>query len=202
MRSQDPAILVEPRHAAALGGAGISQDARQAACFESLVREHQASIFRVAYRLTGDRDEAEDLVQEALVEAFEAFHRYRSGSFFDRWLFRIMRNTFLDSKRRTSKTTFQSIDTSKPESRKTRDLGVSPFAADTELMARTLDGPIQEALDALPADFRLVVVLADIEGLSYEEVSEIVGRPIGTVRSRLHRGRMVLKEKLKSYVRS
>ncbi len=74
-------------------------------------------------------------------------------------------------------------------------------APDIELMARTLDGPIQEALQALPEEFRTVVILADIEDLSYEEISQTLGCPIGTVRSRLHRGRAILKEKLKRYAR-
>jgi RNA polymerase sigma-70 factor (ECF subfamily) len=172
--------------------------------FELLARAHYPQIFRVAYRLCGTREEAEDLVQEALVEAFESFGRFTSGSHFDRWVFRIMRNTYIDRVRRQPKTPIESLDagiTSADGSVRFRDLPDLSSSADLELMARTLDGPIQEALDMLPEEFRLVVILTDIEGFSYEETSRIVGCPVGTVRSRLHRGRTILKEKLKKYVR-
>jgi len=113
-----------------------------------------------------------------------------------------MRNTYLDTIRRKSKARFQSLDTAPgSEGAIAKEASVAPFSADTEIMARTLDGPIQDALDALPSEFKMVVVLADIEGLSYEDVSEVVGRPVGTVRSRLHRGRMLLRDKLKAYNR-
>ena len=172
--------------------------------FEKLVREHQNSIYRVAYRLCGTQDEAEDLIQETLIEAYESFPRFRRGTHFDRWVFRIMRNTFIDGVRRKPKVRIESLDTGAPgaegesRAREIVDLGSAP---DADLMAKTLDEPIQIALETLPEEFRLIVVLADIEGLSYEEVSEVAGCPIGTVRSRLHRGRAILKEKLKNYVR-
>jgi RNA polymerase sigma factor (sigma-70 family) len=197
MKSIDPAIALDPRSASTQARA-----TEHVRAFEALVVHHQTSIFRVAYRLTGDRDEAEDLVQESLVEAFEAFHRYRSGTYFDRWVFRIMRNSFLDGLKRRSRARLDSLEEARRAEWSGTSFVPSAFAADTELMARTLDGPIQDALDALCPEYRVVVVLADIEGLSYEEVSEVVGRPVGTVRSRLHRGRMILKEKLKSYVRA
>jgi len=115
-----------------------------------------------------------------------------------------MRNTFIDGVRRKPKVRIESLDTGAPgaegesRAREIVDLGSAP---DADLMAKTLDEPIQIALETLPEEFRLIVVLADIEGLSYEEVSEVAGCPIGTVRSRLHRGRAILKEKLKNYVR-
>lgn len=202
MNSPDPAVLLDALPNVSLDR-GKRTDSITSARFEALVRSNQTSIFRVAYRLTGDRDEAEDLVQEALIEAFEAFGKFRAGTHFDRWVFRIMRNTFVDSRRRRDKSKLDSLDAAtNAVSGERRELGISPFSADTELMSRTLDGPIQDALDGLPAEFRMVVILTDIEGLSYEEVSNVVGRPIGTVRSRLHRGRMILKEKLGAYVRS
>jgi RNA polymerase sigma-70 factor (ECF subfamily) len=172
--------------------------------FEALVRQHEADIYRVAYRLCGDRDEAEDLIQEALIEAFEAFPRFASGTHFDRWVFRIMRNTYIDRIRRRSKARVESLDaaiTTVNGGRLIHEIVDLSGAPDIDLMARTLDGPIQEALESLPEEFRTVVILADIEEFSYEEVSRIVGCPVGTVRSRLHRGRAILKEKLKRYVR-
>jgi len=202
MSSHDPVLILDTRPNVRLNSLTQDREALASSLFEGLVRQNQAAIFRVAYRLTGDRDEAADLVQEALIEAYQAFPKFAAGTHFDRWLFRIMRNTFVDGVRRKSKAKFQSLDSvTHPEFGVRREIGISPLRAETEIMARTLDGPIQEALDALPPDFRMVVVLADIEGLSYEEVADVVGRPVGTVRSRLHRGRMILKEKLKSYVR-
>ncbi len=177
----------------------------EAARFEALVRQHQASLYRVAYRLCGNRDDAEDLIQETLLEAYEAFGRFTAGTHFDRWVFRIMRNTFIDKVRGRPKVRLESLDApvcgGSEASKLVREIVDLSSAPDLELMARTLDGPIQDALQALPEEFRTVVILADIEQMSYEEISQTVGCPIGTVRSRLHRGRAILKEKLKSYAR-
>ena len=172
--------------------------------FEELVQEHRASIYRVAYRLCGTREDTEDLIQETLLEAFKAFGRFTPGTHFDRWIFRIMRNTFIDRLRSKPRVQCESLDRplvtdSNPiAAREIVDQANQPYV---RLMARTLDGPIQDALDALPPDYRLVVVLSDIQQMSYEEVSKTLGCPIGTVRSRLHRGRAILKDRLKSYAR-
>ncbi|HLK56117.1 MAG TPA: sigma-70 family RNA polymerase sigma factor [Chthonomonadaceae bacterium] len=171
--------------------------------FEDLIRQHQASIYRVAYRLTGNHEDAEDLVQEALIEAFEAFGRFRAGTYFDRWLFRILRNTYIDEARARPKIVLQSLDTPMENDEGTalaREIMDWSSHPESLLLAAELDEPIQQALMSLPEDFRLVVVLSDMEGLSYEEVSRIAGCPVGTVRSRLHRARMLLKAKLKGVV--
>src|SRR5258708_23038638 len=178
--------------------------ADRAATFEALVCRHQSSIYRVAYRLCGDRDDAEDLIQEALLEAYQAYGRFTEGTHFDRWVFRIMRNTYIDHVRSQPKARMDSLDagwgaaSQISAQKEIVDLTNSP---DLALMARTLDGPIQEALQALPEEFRIVVILADIEEMSYDEISKTLGCPIGTVRSRLHRGRAILKDKLKNYAR-
>ena len=180
----------------------VSADASQS-LFEDLIRQHQASIYRVAYRLTGNHEDAEDLVQEALIEAYEAFGKFRAGTYFDRWLFRILRNTYIDGTRARPKVTLHSLDAplaneeGSPLSREVMDWSGHP---ETRMLASALDEPIQQALMSLPEDFRLVVVLSDMEGLSYEEVSRIAGCPVGTVRSRLHRARMLLKEKLRGVI--
>jgi len=168
--------------------------------FEDLVRRHEASIYRVAYRLTGNHEDAEDLVQEALLEAYESFSRFRAGTYFDRWLFRILRNTYIDGTRARPKVALQSLDepieteTGSQNAREVVDWSGHP---ERRVLAAALEEPIQQALMALPEEFRLVVVLADMEGLSYEEVSQVAECPVGTVRSRLHRARMALKEKLR-----
>lgn len=172
--------------------------------FEHLVREHEAGIYRVAFRLCGNRDDTEDLVQETLLEAFRAFNRFRIGSHFDRWVYRIMRNTHIDRVRRKPKCRVESLDSNfatQTDAQCARDVPARHSEPDLRLMARTLDGPIQKALDDLPEDFKAVVILSDIEELTYEEISRIIGCPIGTVRSRLHRGRTILKDRLKCYAR-
>lgn len=174
-----------------------------AARFEALVRQHEAAIQRAALRLCGNREDAEDLVQEALLEAFSAFARFTEGTHFDRWVNRIMRNTYIDRVRARARTRTEPLDvafdhaTGEVIERHLVDPSASP---DAELMASTLDGPIQDALQSLPPEFRTVVVLADIEEHTYEAISQMLHVPIGTVRSRLHRGRAILKQKLSQYV--
>jgi RNA polymerase sigma-70 factor, ECF subfamily len=169
--------------------------------FESLVRAHQDRFYGFAFRLTGNRDDAEDLLQQSLMEAYAAFDRFEIGSHFDRWVFRIMHHTFLDTVRRRPRWTIESLDTAwettegSGESSR-RDVPDPRGGPEAELMEKTLCEPLQRALDALPADFRSVVVLADMQELSYEEVSQILGCPVGTVRSRLHRARNMLRRAL------
>ncbi len=174
-----------------------------AARFEELVRQHEAAIQRAAYRLCGNREDAEDLVQEALLEAFSAFGRFTEGTHFERWVGRIMRNTYIDRVRARARARTEPLEvafnqaTGETVERHLVDPAAGP---DAELMASTLDGPIQEALLSLPKEFRTVVILADIEELTYEAISRMLHVPIGTVRSRLHRGRAILKQKLCQYV--
>ena len=176
----------------------------RSACFEALVQKHEIALYRVAWRLCGNRDDAEDLIQDTLIEALQSFVQFAPGTHFDRWLFRIMRNTFIDKVRRKQRVQTESIDTAFQDAdgiSHVRELVDMTSVPDRELLESTLDGPIQDALNGLPEDYRMVVILADIEEMSYEEISQIIGCPIGTVRSRLHRGRSLLKDKLKCYVR-
>lgn len=169
--------------------------------FEALVRRHQDRLYGFAYRLAGNRDDAEDLLQQSLIEAYAAFDRFEIGSHFDRWVFRIMHHTFLDTVRRRPRWAMESLDAAWEnadgggESTR-RDVPDPRSGPETELMAKTLSEPLQRALDALPSDFRSVVVLADMQELSYEEVARVLGCPVGTVRSRLHRARNLLRRAL------
>jgi len=181
----------------ASAGASAPAGARLAA-FEELLARHLRGIYRVAYRLAGNPDDAEDLAQEAIVEAFRAFDRYQPGTYFDRWLYRIMTRTHIDRVRRRLRRPEVSLDA--PVSP-----GGDPLVAlvgddrdDPQRLveATDLDGAVQAALDRLPAEFRTAVVLVDIEGLSYDEVAAAVGCPVGTVRSRLHRAREMLRKAL------
>lgn len=169
------------------------------AAFEELYQRHLRQIYRVAYRLTGNHDEAEDLTQEALVEAFRAFDRYRPGTYFDRWVFRIMTRTYIDRVRRRLGRPVVSLDAPAGPDGEARLHLLGDSRNDPQYLTEIadLDGAVQAALDCLPQEFRMVVVLADIEGLSYDEIAAAVGCPVGTVRSRLHRGREALRTLLR-----
>jgi RNA polymerase sigma-70 factor, ECF subfamily len=176
--------------------------AHRLAAFEELLGRHLRQIYRVAFRLTGNHDDAEDLAQEAVVEAFRAFDRYQPGTHFDRWMYRIMTRTHIDIVRRRRRRPEVSLDapvrpTGDPLSAFLGDLRDDPQYR-TEVA--DLDGEIQAALSRLPDDFRRAIVLADIEGLSYDEVAAAVDCPVGTVRSRLHRARAMLRQALRPHL--
>lgn len=168
------------------------------------MRRHERQLYRLAYRMTGNHEEAEDLIQETVLEAFTSFHYFQPGTRFDRWFSRIMTNNFIDRSRRRSRmktlSLDQPIDTQgdEPLTFEIPDRDADPQSL---IMNEVMDEEIQKALGKIPEEFRAVVVLSDIEELSYEEISQILKCPIGTVRSRLHRGRNLLKNLLKDYLR-
>jgi RNA polymerase sigma-70 factor, ECF subfamily len=165
--------------------------------FESLVREHQDRIYQVAYRLSGNHDDAQDLVQDVLIEAYQAFGRFERGTHFDRWVYRIMAHTNIDRMRRRPKVRVESLDAPLAMEDGTaveREIADETQDPECHLLQGVLDEPLQRALDALPQEFRRAVVLSDMEGLSYEEISDVLRCPVGTVRSRLHRGRNMLRK--------
>ena len=157
--------------------------------WEEVARHHGRKIYNFAYRLTGNADDAHDLVQEVLLRVRRGLAAYTPRSF-DGWLWRITRNAFLDEVRRRNRRPTTPL----PED----DRGVGPAApAPEEVLASVrLGEDLQRALLALPYEFREAVVLCDVVGLSYEEIAGAVGIPVGTVRSRIHRGRKMLKERL------
>ncbi len=156
-----------------------------------IVTEHSARVYRLAYRLTGNRHDAEDLTQETFVRVFRSLGTYQPGSF-EGWLHRITTNLFLDDVRRRRRVridpwgdgTDRLVD---PDGAATPERGFEHGNLDTD---------VQRALDALPPEFRAAVVLCDMEGLSYEEIGVTLGIKLGTVRSRIHRGRAQLREAL------
>ncbi len=182
----------------AVPGAEVPRTAHRLAAFEELVLRHQTQIYRVAYRLTGNHNDAEDLAQEAIVEAFRAFDRYQPGTYFDRWLYRIMSRTYIDTVRRRNRRPVVSLDAPMGSEGDPLVTVMGDSSQDPQQMTETfdLDGVVQVALDRLPQEFRTAVVLADIEGLSYDEVAQALRCPVGTVRSRLHRARQMLREAL------
>ena len=172
---------------------------RDLALFEELVANCSRQAYRVAFRITGNHEDAQDLIQEALFEAYRHFDRFTPGTRFDRWLYRIMTNRHIDRIRRDGKLPPLSLDHS--EDGESADSGWELPDREGDPAAHVLDEVLDErlekALAELPPEYRQVVVLADIEELSYEEVAHTVRCPVGTVRSRLHRGRALLREKLK-----
>jgi RNA polymerase sigma-70 factor (ECF subfamily) len=181
---------------------GAEGSAHQLAAFEELLTRHLRSIYRVAYRLAGNADDAEDLMQEAVAEAFRAFDRYEPGTYFDRWVYRIMHRTHIDWIRRRGRRPEVSFDAPATPDGDPLLSRLGDDDADPQRLTeiRDLDGPIQAAIDNLPPEFRTVVVLADIEGLSYDEIAAVAACPVGTVRSRLHRAREALRAALRPYL--
>ena len=155
-----------------------------------IVEEHSDRVYRLALRLTGNRHDAEDLTQEVFVRVFRSLHTYTPGTF-EGWLHRITTNLFLDQARRKQRIRFDALS----DERAARLASASP-APEAAYADQTFDDDVAAALAALPPDFRAAVVLCDIEGLSYEEIAEILGAKLGTVRSRIHRGRALLRSAL------
>ncbi|WP_461122661.1 RNA polymerase sigma factor SigE [Saccharothrix stipae] len=154
--------------------------------WDEVVREHADRVYRLAYRLTGNQHDAEDLTQETFIRVFRSLASYKPGTF-EGWLHRITTNLFLDMARRRSRVRMEAL----PDETD-RIPGDDPTPE--EVYADThLDPELQAALDELPPEFRAAVVLCDVEGLSYEEIGATLGVKLGTVRSRIHRGRQALR---------
>jgi RNA polymerase sigma-70 factor (ECF subfamily) len=158
--------------------------------WDEVVREHADRVYRLAYRLSGNRADAEDLTQETFVRVFKSLAEYTPGTF-EGWLHRITTNLFLDMVRRRQRIRFDALPDDAGDRLASRQAG--PEQTYDEMH---LDPEIQRALDALPADFRVAVVLCDLEQLSYEEIAATLGVKVGTVRSRIHRGRVLLRQAL------
>nr|WP_267894706.1 RNA polymerase sigma factor SigE [Nocardioides sediminis] len=155
--------------------------------WDEVVEQHSDRVFRLAYRLTGNRHDAEDLTQEVFVRVFRSLDSYTPGTF-EGWLHRITTNLFLDGARRKQRIRFDALS----DERAARLESASP-APDAAYADQTFDDDIESALATLPPDFRAAVVLCDVEGLTYEEIAEIMDAKLGTVRSRIHRGRAMLR---------
>ncbi|MFZ5851495.1 MAG: RNA polymerase sigma factor SigE [Actinomycetota bacterium] len=158
--------------------------------WEEVVRAHAGRVYRLAYRLTGNPHDAEDLTQEVFVRVFRSLASYTPGTF-EGWLHRITTNLFLDSVRRKARIRFEGLAEDATDRLPGREPNPAQAFEDTHW-----DHDVQAALDALPPDFRAAVVLCDVEGLSYEEIAATLGVKLGTVRSRIHRGRAQLRAAL------
>lgn len=158
--------------------------------WEEVVINHSPKVYRLAYRLTGNRFDAEDLTQEVFVRVFRSLAKFRPGTL-DGWIHRITTNLFLDQARRKTRIRFDALADD-------ADARLPSPHPDPErsFEFNNLDIDVQAALDALPPDFRAAVVLCDLEGLAYDDVARILDVKLGTVRSRIHRGRTMLRERL------
>ncbi|WP_338672781.1 RNA polymerase sigma factor SigE [Streptomyces sp. SCSIO 30461] len=158
--------------------------------WEDIVSTHSGRVYRLAYRLTGNQHDAEDLTQEVFVRVFRSLATYTPGTF-EGWLHRITTNLFLDMVRRKQRIRFDALGDDAAERLPSREPSPQQVFHDTHF-----DADVQQALDTLAPEFRAAVVLCDIEGLSYEEIAATLGVKLGTVRSRIHRGRSHLRKAL------
>lgn len=165
--------------------------------FEKLIGRTQRQAYNMAYRMTGNRDDAEDLTQEAYLRAYRSFGTYNRQLPFESWFFRILSNLFIDLMRRRPKVKPLSLD--QPVGEEENDdnmlLQIPDEQSNPErnLMDQVMDEKLQNALAGLPDAFRSAVLLCDVEGKTYEEIAQLMGSSIGTVRSRIHRGRTLLR---------
>ncbi|MDX1617965.1 MAG: sigma-70 family RNA polymerase sigma factor [Balneolaceae bacterium] len=168
--------------------------------FEEEIVPHLDALYNFALRLTSDPNDAEDLVQDTIVKAYRFFSSYEKGTNAKAWLFRILKNSYINNYRKKSKQPNQVdydevatfYETIRAERTDTSDL-------ENRMFRELIDDDISNALEELPEDFRTVVLLCDVEGFTYEEIANMLDVPIGTIRSRLHRGRNLLKAQLMDY---
>jgi RNA polymerase sigma-70 factor (ECF subfamily) len=182
----------------------MSEKQKKNSSFDDLVKPYAQSLQNTARRLTKDAFEAEDLYQETLYRAYRFFDKYQQNTNFRAWIFKIMTNSYISSYRKSARQparinfddieNFSLYHNYQDESRQYQSTAYS-------LSGDMFEDEIKEALEKIPYYFRLVVLLSDIEGFSYKEIADMVKTPLGTVMSRLHRGRSLLRNKLKNYAR-
>lgn len=173
--------------------------------FEAEVLPFMDSLYSTAYRMSRNRQDAEDLLQETYLRAYKYYDKFQEGTNFKAWLFKILKNTFINRYRKRQrqplKNSFDEIEGSFESKLLESPLTARGATPEEELMVDALDQDVQKALEALPEDYRTAVELADLQGLSYREIADQLGIPLGTVMSRLYRGRRKLEAVLLQYAR-
>jgi RNA polymerase sigma-70 factor (ECF subfamily) len=171
--------------------------------FEKEALPHMKLLYNYAVRMTGDRMNAEDLLQDTYIRAFKFYHKFQSGTNCKAWLFRIMKNCYINqyrkNKKEPGKVDYDDVDNFYDSIKS--DL-IDSNDLEQKVYANLLDDEVLTALNSLQDDYKTVVILCDLEGLSYEEIAEFLEVPIGTVRSRLHRGRKIMERRLTDYARN
>ncbi|MDX1904894.1 MAG: sigma-70 family RNA polymerase sigma factor [Thermonemataceae bacterium] len=172
--------------------------------FQKEMIPHLESMYNFAFRLTLDEDDAKDLVQDTYLKAFRFINSFEKGTNAKAWLFRILKNSFINDFRKKSKQPSK-VDYQEVETFYNSEEFDKEIEATTDLRSETVQeligDEVASAINSLDVDFRIAIILCDIEGFTYEEMAKILDIPIGTVRSRLHRARGLLKEKLSSYAK-
>jgi RNA polymerase sigma-70 factor (ECF subfamily) len=170
--------------------------------FEVEAMPHMQALYNFAVRLCRDPEDAADLVQETYLKAFRFFDKFERGTNCKAWLFRILKNSYINRYRKSSKEPdVVGYDVVEDFYETIRDPNVAASAPEEEVFASAMDDVVARAIEELPEEFRTVVILCDIEEFTYEEIAEFVDCPIGTVRSRLHRARKMLASRLYEYAR-